>query len=110
MDPTQATRIEDLFAMERASFNKPYTEDYSIPYSNNKLSPEQWEISNEMSNYGSTLTSSLAACGVLGCLGCIGATCYSMGKKAAYNSQPGNTRENPIVIIDDLDWIKEEEE
>ena len=39
----------------------------SIPFSNKQI-----EISNEMSNYGSTLLPTLAGCGVIGCLGLTG--------------------------------------
>lgn len=100
MDPTQAKTLDDLFTMERESLNIPYS---------TKLSPEQIAISDEMSNYGSTLTTSLAACGVLGCLSCIGAACYNMGKHSERKKQPGNSKSNPIVINDEFDWVKKEE-
>lgn len=99
----QTQTLDDLFALERESMNIPYS---------TYLTPEEEAISNEMSNYGSTLIPSLAACGLFG-LGCISGLCWKLGRHTHptpqtvnHIPQPGDHPSNPIVIIDDDDWVK----
>ena len=68
-DPESAQKISEKLESQQKHIDS-IIEEYelnSIPYSNKQL-----EISNEMSNYGSTLLPTLAGCGVVGCLGLTG--------------------------------------
>ena len=76
-DPSKAKTLQELYEMEenyykllpkekRSQQNFGYSS--TIPYSNQRLSNQQNEISAEMSKYGSNLIPDLATCGALGCL------------------------------------------
>ena len=70
-DPRKAKTLQELYEMEQNYLNSiPYAkaEGSTIPYSNQRLSNQQNEISAEMSKYGSNLIPDLATCGALGCL------------------------------------------
>ena len=73
-DPNTVQEIRDDLDQQQKyidSIVEQY-EQNSIPYSRPSFSNKQIEISNEMSNYGSTLLPTLAGCGVIGCLGLTG--------------------------------------
>ncbi len=72
-----------------------------IPYSS-WLNEEQNAITNEMSNYGSDLTTQLASCGVVCCLG---ATAGCLMNKYCRNHEPGS-KYNPIVVEDYVNNIQ----
>ena len=70
-DPKKAKTLQELYEMEQNYLNSiPYAkaEGSEIPYSNQKLSNRQTEITKVMSEHGSNLVPDLAACGALGCL------------------------------------------
>ena len=69
LDPEIAKKIRKDLKQQQKYIDSVVAEyeQNSIPFSNKQL-----EISNEMSNYGSTLLPTLAGCGVVGCLGLTG--------------------------------------
>ena len=70
-NPLNARTLDDLERMQRdyEAMLQQQNQLASIPYSNQRLTSTQQEISNEMSKYGSDLTPSLIGCGAIGCLG-----------------------------------------
>ena len=71
LNPLNARTLEDLEQMQRdaEALFQQQNQMMNIPYSNRRLTPAQYEISNEMSQYGSTLIPTLLACGAGSCLG-----------------------------------------
>ena len=71
LNPLNAKTLEDLERMERdaAEMYRQTQQLENIPYTNRRLSSAQLEISDEMSQYGSTLVPALIGCGVATCIG-----------------------------------------
>ena len=99
IDPSKARTIEEL----RTMYNMQPPE--SIPYTR-WLNDEQNAITNEMSNYGSDLATSLASLGVVCCLGATTGCLINKCHKPNVNNNNNNehyelgSRNNPIVVDD----------
>ena len=98
IDPSKARTIEEL----RTMYNMQPPE--SIPYTR-WLNDEQNAITNEMSNYGSDLATSLASCGVVCCLGATAACLINKCHQPNVNNNNNEhyelgSRNNPIVVDD----------
>ena len=90
-DPAREQKYIDSIADE-------YEHNY-IAFSN-----RQREISNEMSNYGSTLLPTLISCGVVGCFG-LSAYLFNKFKRQIQHDDVIQRSESPEITNQDLDEI-----
>ena len=104
LNPLNARTLDDLEQMQRdyealkQRQNQLQHINYnqnSIPYSNQRLTSTQKQISNEMSKYGSTLVPTLVGCGALGCLGITG---YIVDKIWPKQHVPPKIKPPPVYI------------
>ena len=97
-NPLNARTLDDLERMQRdyEAMLQQQNQLVSIPYSNQRLTSTQQEISNEMSKYGSDLTPALIGCGAIGCLGI---TAYLVNKFRKPPIEYGPTRLPEIIDL-----------
>ena len=96
-NPLNARTLDDLERMQRdyEAMLQQQNQLVSIPYSNQRLTSTQQEISNEMSKYGSDLTPALIGCGAIGCLGI---TAYLVNKYGSKQQVQPKIKQAPIYI------------
>ena len=99
-NPLNARTLDDLERMQRdyEAMLQQQNQLASIPYSNQRLTSTQQEISNEMSKYGSDLTPALIGCGAIGCLGITAYLVNKYGSKQPKITPKQQPKKLPIYI------------